>query len=400
MTKWNGWIGAGLGLAVTVLLATGLQGQSDREGWYPFLGCWAPEAEEGPSLCVRPTVDGVEISRIAEGTVVSRDTWTTRAEGIRSEQEGCEGVHHAVFSDDGNRVFLSSTYRCEGGNERRESGVLSLPRAGQLLDVRSVDLDVDEPVAWVQRFVAAPATVGQEAGIADLPVPSMALETARRVASAPLDIDDVVEATDHLGPGALEAWVAETGDPFPLDGDVLVRLADRGVPAEVIDLMIAVSYPERFAIAVDDRGVSAEAVSARGVASRPYGHAPGCALGYGWVDPLLYNPYGGCGIGYRYSRYSYGPYGYAPAWYGYYNPRVIVVPPGVAPQHPNARAVRGRGYTRGESAPTVGAPATRSQGGTATSGSGDRGTTEPVRRARPRGSGGGGGGGGGAELMQ
>src|SRR5690606_12714384 len=104
----------------------GLHGQTEREGWYAFLGCWEPESGAGPAMCVRPTVDGVEISRVAEGEVVSRDLWTSRAEGVRSEQEGCVGLHHANFSDDRSRVFLSSTYQCEGGTERRESGVLAL----------------------------------------------------------------------------------------------------------------------------------------------------------------------------------------------------------------------------------------------------------------------------------
>lgn len=403
MKRTNGVLGAGLGLAATLIFAAGLQGQSDNEGWYAFLGCWAPESGMGPTMCVRPTTDGVEIARVAEGQVVSRDAWSTRPEGVRSEQEGCEGVHHATFSEDRKRVFLSSDYSCEGGNQRRETGVLTLPRADELLDVRSVDVEVDEPVAWVQRYVATAPTVGQAAGVADLPAEGMALETARRTAAARLDVEDVVEAVDYLGAGALEAWVAETGDAFRVDADLLVELADNGVPPSVLDLMIAVSYPQRFALAVDDRGVSAEQIAAAASGrARPYGRATGCTgygygYGYGWGTPLGYNrydPYGGCGYGYRYSRYSYGPYGYGGAWYGNYNPGVIVVPGDGGSSNPNARAVRGRGYTRGASdGPATGSATTgstpTSSGGAATSGGG-RTSSPPVRRAKPRGGGGGG----------
>lgn len=406
MTRTTGLFGAGLGLAVTLAFAGGVQGQTDTEAWYPFLGCWAPESGVGPTVCFRPTTEGVEVARVAEGQVVSRDSWSTRAEGVRSEREGCEGLHHARFSADRNRIFLSSSYDCEGGRQRHETGVLALSRGEELIDVRSVDIEVDEPVAWVQRYRAVDPSVGQEAGLADMPVPGMALETARRGASARIDIDDVVEAVDQVGPGALEAWVAESGTAFRVDGDVLVTLADRGVPAEVLDLMIAVSYPDRFALAVDDRGVSPEAIASPGgrvgvgpASARCYGS--GYGYGYGWSDPLLYgryNPYAGCGNGYRYSRYSYGPYGYGSGWYGYYNPRVIVVDPGEGQgtSNPGARAVRGRGYTRGASdgtatgAASTGSTPTRS-GGAASSGTGgSRGTTEPARRAKPRGGGGGG----------
>lgn len=405
MKRTNGLFGAGLGLAATLLFAGGLQGQTDREGWYAFLGCWAPDSGMGPTMCVRPTTDGVEIARVAEGRVVSRDAWSTRPEGVRSEQEGCEGVHHATFSEDRKRVFLSSSYTCEGGNERHETGVLTLPRADELLDVRSVDVEVDEPVAWVQRYVATDPAVGQQAGVADLPAEGMALETARRTASTRLDVADVVEAVDHLGPGALEAWVAETGDGFDVDADLLVELADNGVPRAVLDLMIAVSYPGRFALAVDDRGVSAEHIAAaasgrtRGVyggVARCSGYGYGYGYGYGFGSPLFYDRYDpACGYGYRYSRYSYGPYGYGGGWYGYYNPRVIVVPgDSGGGTNGNARAVRGRGYTRGASdGPATGSASSggtpSSSGGAATSGGGSRGSSPPVRRAKPRGGGGG-----------
>ncbi len=394
--------GAALAMAALLAFSGSAAAQSEADGWYPFLGCWAPESGVGPTVCIRPTVDGVELARVADGQVVTRETLSTRPEGVRSEREGCAGEHYAGFSSDRRRVFLATDYLCEGGGTRHETGLLALTGPDELLDVRSVDVEADEPVAWVQRYRATDASVGQDAGIADLPVPGMALETARRSAAASIDIDDVVEALDAVGPGALEAWVAETGDRFELDAATLVALSDEGVPEPVIDLMIAVSYPDRFALAVDDDGVMAQPVSGTYVGARPGLSARGFSgcYDYGWssfYDPFYY----GCGYGYRYSRYSYGPYGYSRGWYGYYNPGVVIVGGGSSSGATNGRVVRGRGYTRGGSSAGGSTSSGTSSGsvgstrtGSSTAGSSTGSSSGTTRRAKPRR-----GGGGGGELL-
>ena len=215
-TMIRGGIAAGMALVATMGLGSPVQAQTQGASWYAYLGCWEPASGAGPTVCIRPTLDGVELARIADGQVVSRDALTTGDRPIRTEAEGCEGEHRASFSADGHRVFVTSDYLCEGGNARHETAILALTAPDELLDVRSVDVE-GEPVAWVQRYRAAPMSVGQEAGIADLPVPGMALETARRAASVSIDTDDVVEAVDAAGTGAAEAWVAETGDRFELN---------------------------------------------------------------------------------------------------------------------------------------------------------------------------------------
>ncbi len=387
--------GAVLALCGTLALTGGVQAQADGDQWYPFLGCWEPSEGAGPVVCIRPTPDGIEMARIADDQIVSREALTTRPEGTRSDREGCTGEHHAAFSDDGQRVFLSTAYSCQGGGERSETGVLSLAASDLLLDVRSVAVEGGDDVAWVQFYRPASASIGQALGIADLPLPGMALETARRAASARLDIDDVVEAAAAVGAGATEAWVAETGDPFDLDADRLITLADRGVSPAVIDLMIAVSYPDRFALAVDDAR-SAERISGQwatpGVGavqqSRCYsGYAYDPYVGAGYYGSSYYDPfYSGCG--YRYSRYSYGPYGYSTGWYGYYTPVVYVGSTSTRSQP--GRVVKGRGYTRGRGDSSTGSAPPPSTGAAATSGgSTSRPPTPPVRRAKPRGGGGG-----------
>ncbi len=383
-------------LAATVSFGGAAGAQTDSESLFPFLGCWAPDSGVGPTLCIRPTVDGMELARVAEGAVASREVFSLSPSGATSELEGCSGEHFASVSADGQRIFTTSEFTCQGGGRRSESGLFTILDGEVLLDVRSVEV-ADEPVAWVQSYRATSPSVGVEAGIADLPLPGMALETARRAASRRTTVDDVVEAHRSVGEATVEAWLAETGDGFDLDAETLIALADEGVPEGVIDLMIVVSNPDRFALAVSDGdraggsgGIysgSGPRLSSRGRASC-YGYDYGMASLYG--NAFFYDPfYSGCG--YRYSRYSYGPYGYASGWYGpYYNPGPIVGggnSGGAA--RDNGRVIRGRGYTQGErgSAPPP------SSGTVGSSGGGSTPPPAPARRAKPRPAGGGGGGG-------
>jgi hypothetical protein len=388
-----------LALAATFAFGASVQAQADTQSLFPFLGCWAPEAGVGPTLCIRPTVDGLELARVAEGEVASREAFSLSPAGLTTEMEGCSGEHFASVSADGYRIFTTSEFICEGGGLRSESGLLTLLDGEVLLDVRSVEV-ADDPVAWVQSYRATSATVGLEAGIADLPLPGMALETARRAASQSISVDDVVEAHRVVGDGTVEAWLAETGDGFDLDAETLIALSDGGLPESVIDLMIVVSHPDRFALAVSDgdpamgRGGtfvgSGPRLSARGRSSC-YGYDYGMISQFG--NPFFYEPYSS-GCGYRYSRYSYGPYGYSGGWYGpYYNPGIIIAGGGGGgggTARDNGRVVRGRGYTRGDrgTAPPPSSGTVGSSGGS----SGSAPPPAPARRAKPRPAGGGGGG--------
>ena len=113
----------------------------------------------------------------------------------------------------------------------------------------------------------------------------------------------------------LEAALAETGARFALRARDLVALDDAGVPGNVIDLMIAASYPEKFQVerraAATRRRVSAD-VRASLVWSGYWG------LGY----PYFYS-YPGYDVDYR---DYYSPYGYAyPGSYYYYPGSSVVV---------------------------------------------------------------------------
>jgi hypothetical protein len=133
----------------------------------------------------------------------------------------------------------------------------------------------------------------------------------------------------------LQAALIEVGAKLPLSAKRLVELDEAEVPGPVIDVMVALSFPEKFVI--EPPGGS------------NYSGYGGYGGGFGGtLDPWL--------VASELAWLSlYSPFGYQ--YYGYYDPRygpgwgnwVGVVPPvdgGSAVDDPNGRVINGLGYTR------------------------------------------------------
>jgi len=327
--------------------------------WLAFVGCWEPVGVEAEAalLCFRPEGQGVEMLNITAGQVTSSEVLVADGEPRDVSAEGCEGSESVEFSADGRRAFTRSEFVCEGDVARSGTGVMSVISPTEWVDVRSLSIG-DEPVAWVQRYRLVGADRLAEEGI-DEPAAGLqtAVSTMRLAAATDVRIDDVEEAVDRIAAKAVEAWLVANQDELRLDADELVRLADSGVPESVIDVMVAVSYPDRFVIEPGE--APDQASSVRGDRS---------AYGYRGYRSFMWDPfysrYGGLG----YSSFGYSPFGYFGSGLGYYGytPTRIIVDR--RPVETGGYFVRGQGYTRGSS----------SAGGTG-------------RVARPRGGGGGGG---------
>jgi hypothetical protein len=349
--------------------------------WTAFVGCWVPAgADDGAGLlCFRPAGAGVEMFNVAGGEVTASEPVVADGQARQVSAEGCTGSERVEFSEDGMRAFTRSEFQC-GSESRQGSGVMSFVTASEWIDVRALTVAGD-PVAWAQAYQAA--TSGQVAaqGIADPAASSEELIRAARVRAArPIETLDVEEAAQRVEPRAVEVWVAAHETPFDLDGDELVRLADSGMPESVIDVMVAVSYPDRFVLSPEGTASEAEPTQ---MVDNAYGYRRG-------YRSYLWSPF--WGPSYRYSPYSrFGYYGYGFDGYGGYGgywgyaPATIIVRPAPTVEVPRGRIQPGRGYVRdsGSSGSSGGSarPASSSGGG-GSSGGGD---------------GGGGGGGGGGD---
>jgi hypothetical protein len=195
-----------------------------------------------------------------------------------------------------------------------------------------------------------------------------AVREARYTAATRLTLLDVEEAADEVDPEALAAFVIEQNQTFDLTAGQLAALDDAGVPDEVIDAVVATSYPDRFVVdrqAVNVAQRASEADTLEGL--RPaYGDPFGWgAWGYGrcWSwGAAMWSPF--CGGYWAYGYGGFGSYWYDPYYgSGYWGYPVIVVRDGSVAPSAGGRAVRGRGYTRGgETSGSAGGSTARPRG--------------------------------------
>lgn len=378
-------VAALLGLATMSLPATGQDAALEDGRWLPFLGCWVEvEAVEGPMTCIVPEDQGVAVLTVAEAQVADRRALLADGQERNASVAGCTGGEAVEFSPDGHRLYTRSALDC-GGQERQTRGLMAMVASDRWIEARALAVE-DGGVAWVKRYRPAPATRTEAAGLSerlDAAASPQALEMARTAASARITTDDIIEAHARTHPEAVKAWIAENGEPLRLDADGLVQLADAGVPAEVIDVAVAVSFPDRFDVA-----------RAPGDDAR-YGYA-GYGYGYGtWGGWSPFSPYYYDPFYYRYSRYS-GFYGYGSGWYGPgyigYRPTVVVVSPTNPQTRPPGRLIKGQGYTRSTSSGPASRPSIRptSSAGSQIGTTGSRsGSSASKGKAKRRGGGGG-----------
>ncbi|MDA1104870.1 MAG: hypothetical protein O2956_14895, partial [Gemmatimonadetes bacterium] len=238
------------GALLSTVAVAPAHGQEVAEArWLAFVGCWEAVNSDVESglLCFMPASDGVEMFNVVDGNIASTEILVADGEQRAVSAEGCEGWESIDFSADGRRAFTRSEFVC-GEAARSGTGIMAVTAPNQWVDVRSLDVD-GEAVAWVQEYrLAGPDRLALE-GMSD-PVAGigMAVSTSRRVASAAIDIADVEEAARHVDSKVLETWLAAQQDHFELNGSEIARLADSGVPASVIDVMVAVTYPEKFMV--------------------------------------------------------------------------------------------------------------------------------------------------------
>ncbi len=314
--------------------------------WAPYLGCWqlqnentgraltdmtavaarqakAEATHEDVMICVTPAG---EANAVSQQTVLNGDSVldeVVAADGTaRSGENGtCRSTRRAEWSSTGRQLFTRGTVSCEGQPERTITGLSVVTTGPTWIDIQLVEVRASRSLR-VRRYVQS--------------------REQRRLAQAPLansvgpmerwTLAEVKEAARHTAPEVLQAALVEVSTKLPLNARRLVELDKAGVPGSVVDVMVALSFPEKFV--VESGGSS-------------YGGGGWGGFG-GTLDPWL--------ISSELAWLSmYSPFGYQ--YYGYYDPRygpgwgnwVGVVPPvsGGAPvEDPNGRVVNGMGYTR------------------------------------------------------
>jgi len=320
--------------------------------WLAFVGCWEPLGSAKSQICVVPVsgTSAVDLVRIEKGNVVSREQIVADGQRVATARGDCTGWQTAEWSALGDRLYLRSEDTCPNGIKRPGTGLIAMTRDGQWLYIQGATRGRETGVQ-VQRYHEAPDDVLIPDELKDaLRVDVTAAAQARAAAQAPLSTEDLIDASRHADAAIVEAWLVERGGTYMVDAKRLVTLAKAGVPSRTIDVLVALSYPDVFAINglthQGERRQAEHAASAVG-ASPGYGanFYSDCSydyLLYGYSSYYCDNLYG---YGYGYA-YGYGyPYGYG--WYpGDYSGTIVYVGSGGG-SHPHGHVVNGQGYKEG-----------------------------------------------------
>ena len=325
-------------VAIAVHSPLAAQESGLRAGWQPFLGCWrALDAEEDEGiLCLVADGQDVEMLTIVDTDVQFREPLVADGGTHAFERDDCQGTESARFSEDRHRLYTASLVTCDGEAPRRSTGIISMPALGEWIDVRAIEVNGAFTV-WSKRYQRTSHSVLSQLGLAPAiaqPDP-FALRGGVASAASMITIDDVIDASRNVDTDAVQGWLAEVGPPFVgLSAEDLIRLEEAGVATAVIDVVVAVSFPEHFAL--------------RPEASR---------------YPMYYSGWNPYYLGYGSYRRGFGLYPYSYGWYpGSYNPVPVNV--NRIPGGGGGQAVAGKGYRRpGSSAD----PHTGSSGGSWTS---------------------------------
>jgi hypothetical protein len=283
-------------VAVFALFAVPARAQSPDQRWEPWLGCWTlatenlrsaesqdnlPQRSSRPST-VRDGAPRVCVSRAAEGarfeTTVGTQSaidQTIAADAVSRpvDDAECSGTQRAEWSKSGLRLFSSAEIRCKGDDGlRRVSGLSLIAPNGDWLDIQTVAIGPRETIR-VKRYYRADDS------------PRSARPT---VVSSRLTLDEVKDASGKVSAAALEAALVETNAGFDLSKKAVTDLASAGVSGRVIDLLVALSYPEKFAVQAVGQAGGAPVPTVVGFGS-PYYYDP---FYYGYGSPYLYEPFG------------------------------------------------------------------------------------------------------------
>jgi hypothetical protein len=320
-----------------------------------WLGCWRLDDDlsgTGARMCITPEKNGVRLQTLVGAQKGIDEVVIADGAAHSIADADCKGTERAEFSSDGGRLFRTTEVTCGKDEPRTIKAVIFMAPGPAWINVQHVSGEASNINVRVQRYRRSANQLLANGTRAQQPDAQSAARTSAD--STRWSIDDVIEANGKLPAEALQAALTEVRHKFDLNRKTLVTLDDAGVHEQVVDLMVALTYPEKFV------------VQRAGGSSAP----SGVLTGGGWFDPLMtpmlmggmadcFSP---LGYGYRsyYSMCGSALYGYGlyDSYYGYYGPRqygsygwvhVGAAPGGgigsVEPQA-EGRVVAGRGFTQ------------------------------------------------------
>jgi hypothetical protein len=338
------------GACLTVLLAHGARAAavlsvqapagefaSTDARWQPWLGCWelshemlddpeqrrptdvpltrsVPDPSTAIRVCVTPegATSGVRMSTEVDGRPVIEERLVADGTEQPVDEANCRGSRRAEWSEDGLRLFSRAEITCAGEPAQSVSHLATIV-SGTWVDVQAITREARQGVR-VRRY----RRIGNAR-----PDP----ENRAIAGTGSFDVADVKEASAKVTPLVLQAALVETAARFRLTGRTMIELDRAGVADEVTDVMVALTYPDRFTVARERAPGGSDIFP------------PGSFADIGEDDEAYL---------WGYAPFAYSRWGFNDYWY---TPDIVIVdesPEGGNGGHPasSGRVVNGHGYTR------------------------------------------------------
>lgn len=262
--------------------------------WQPWIGSWrlvsgddsrdSAGMKEGYLLDIRSGEDGksVIMKSSQAGEVLLEERIVVDGSRQFLKDTKCAGWYQYSWSDTGKRLLFESESGCPGEMTRFISGMSIITADLDWLDIQLLKSGEDRAIS-IRKYerIAASAGVEERAG-------ARAFAAPRNQAATNFSIDEIIELSRKVAPEVIESALVELHQPFKINSKSLQRLADSRVPSSIVDVMVALSFPDKFT--VERRRivpVQRSASGASGVIAAP----PPVWLPFGYWS--IYGPYSG-----------------------------------------------------------------------------------------------------------
>jgi hypothetical protein len=303
--------------------------------WLPWIGSWrlvsntintvGSALREEYLLTIRPDDKGkfITMESSRDKTVMFEEK--IEADGLRHplDKDGCKGWYSYSWSETGKRLLFNAESSCAGDLSQKISGISIIDTIGDWVDIKLLKSG-EEKAITIRRY----RNVENDFVTPILIIPTKA-SVAQISAATNFSLDEIIELSGKVEPEVLEAALVEMGRPFPVNSKQLVRLSDAKVPSQIVDLVVALSFPDEFTV----ERMTLSWVKTSPTFIPPYDYWPM----YPWYwTSSAYSAYGHWYWGWDgYRQYGWYPYGY-----GY-------IPYSGGPSiDSGGKLVTGRGYTK------------------------------------------------------
>jgi hypothetical protein len=218
--------------------------------WRGYLGCWATTsaAVRGPDVCLVPTADSttVDLVVLRQDSVMSVTQVTSSGARVNRVVDGCSGWESGRWSADERRLYTHAHYTCPGRAPQVSSGMYAMSARFTFSRIERTEAGGADGVRLVTFSSGIADSVLPDSVARRLPPTDARTLAARGEAAAEVSTADVADAAHAVDAAVVEAWIADRRQQFALTPRDARALRDARVPGRVIDMMVVVSYPERF----------------------------------------------------------------------------------------------------------------------------------------------------------